>query len=89
MFFFYFTLKAHFQDILVFVLNFCACIKAAWLEILPNISRSKDNQTIKFGQLIEYKIKNIFVEISYTKSTGETIPRRLSENSKLAISLDQ
>ena len=33
------------------------------IHSLPNISRRKDNQTIKFGQLIEYIIKNIFLEI--------------------------
>ena len=26
------------------------------IHILPNISRSKGNQTIKFGQLIEYNV---------------------------------
>ena len=30
--------------------------------MLPNISRNKDNQTIKFDQLIEYKVKNNFLE---------------------------
>ena len=29
---------------------------------LPNISRSKDNQKMKFGQLIEYNMRNIFLE---------------------------
>ena len=29
---------------------------------MSNISRSKDNQTIKFGQLIEYNMKNIFLK---------------------------
>ena len=29
------------------------------IHILPNISRSTGNQTIKFGQLIEYNVKNI------------------------------
>ena len=29
------------------------------IEILSNILRSKDNQIIKFGQLIEYNMKNI------------------------------
>ena len=29
--------------------------------ILPNISRSKGNQTVKFGQLIEYNMRNIFL----------------------------
>ena len=47
------------------------------MHILPNISRSKDNQVIKFGQLIEYNMKNIFVEKSYTKYAGETILRPL------------
>ena len=44
---------------------------------------------MKFGQLIEYKITNIFLEKSYTKCYGETIPRPFSKNSKLNISLDQ
>ena len=30
---------------------------------------------MKFGQLIEYEMRNILVEKSYTKSGGETIPR--------------
>ena len=59
------------------------------LDILPNISRSKGNQAMKFGQLIEYNMRNIFVEKSYTKCAGETIPRPLSKKSKLSISLDQ
>ena len=37
------------------------------IHILPNISRNKDNQTMKFGQLIEYNTKNIFLEKSYIK----------------------
>ena len=32
------------------------------IHILPNISRSKGNQTIKFSQLIEYDMRNIFSE---------------------------
>ena len=59
------------------------------LLILPNISRSKDNLTMKSGQLIEYNLRNIFVEKSYTKFAGETIPRSLSKISKLSLSLDQ
>ena len=39
---------------------------------------------MKFGQLIEYNKMNIFVENSYIKCAGETIPK-----SKLSISLDQ
>ena len=37
------------------------------IHILPYFSRSKDNQRINFGQLIEYNMKNIFLEKSYTK----------------------
>ena len=44
------------------------------LHILPNISRSKGNQTMKFGQLIECNMRNIFLEKSYTKCGGETSP---------------
>ena len=44
---------------------------------------------MKVGQLIEFNIRNIFVEKSYTKSAGQTIPRPLSKKSKLRISLDQ
>ena len=43
---------------------------------------------MKFGQFIEYNMKNIFVEKSYTKCDGETIPRPFSKKSKLSISLD-
>ena len=32
------------------------------IHLLPNISRKKDNQAIKFGQLIEYKMRKIFIE---------------------------
>ena len=53
------------------------------------MSRSKSNQAMKFGQLIEYNMRNIFVEKSYTKCAGETIPRPLSKKSKFSISLDQ
>ena len=59
------------------------------IHILPNISRSKGNQTMKFGQSIEYEIRNIFVKKSPTKCGGETIPRPLSKNPKLSTSLDQ
>ena len=44
---------------------------------------------MKFGQLTEYNLRNIFVEKSYTKCAAETIPRTLSKISKLSISLDQ
>ena len=31
------------------------------IHILPNISQSKSNQAMKFGQLIEYKKRNNFL----------------------------
>ena len=37
------------------------------MHILPNISRNKDNQTMKFGQLIKYNKRNIFLQKSFTK----------------------
>ena len=46
--------------------------KIITIHILPNISRSKDNYAMKFGQLIKYNMRNIFLEKSYTKYVGET-----------------
>ena len=59
------------------------------MHILPNISISKGNQTMKFGQLIEYNMKNIFLEKSYINCGGETSLRHFSGKLKLNISLDQ
>ena len=59
------------------------------MHILTNISRNKGNQAIKFGQLIEYNLTNIFLEKSYTKYDGETIPKPLFKKLKLNISLDR
>ena len=55
--------------------------QAVIIHILPNVSRSKGNQIMKFGQFIECKIRNIFLEKSLTKCYGETIPRPFSKNS--------
>ena len=54
-----------------------------------NILRSDGNQTIQFAQLIEYSMRNIFLEKSYKKSGGESSPRPFSWKLKLSISLDQ
>ena len=48
------------------------------IYILPNISRSKGNQTMKFCQVIECNMKNLFLEKSYAKHGGETSPRPFS-----------
>ena len=53
------------------------------IHILPNISGSKGNQTIKFGKLIEYNIRTIFPEKSFSKFGGETIRRPFSKKSKI------
>ena len=44
---------------------------------------------MKFGHLIEYYLKNIFIEKSYTKCDGVTIPRSFFEKLKFSISIDQ
>ena len=43
---------------------------------------------MKFGQLIEYNMRNILLQKSYRKCGGETIPRPFSKKWKLNISLD-
>ena len=59
------------------------------IHILPNISRSKGNQTMTFAHLIECNMRNVFLEKSFTKCGGETSPRPFSEKLKVSISLDQ
>ena len=44
---------------------------------------------MKFGQLIEYNWRNIFLEKSFTKCDQETIPWPFFKKSKLSISMDQ
>ena len=44
---------------------------------------------MKFGQLIEYKMRYIFVEKSCAKWRGEIIPRPFSKKPTLSVSLDQ
>ena len=44
---------------------------------------------MKLGQLIEYNMRNIFLEILYTKCGEETILRPFSKKSKLSLSLNQ
>ena len=59
------------------------------LHILINISRSKGNQTIKFGQLIEYNIWNILLK-NHTENVLEKLfPDPYLKNQILTISLDQ
>ena len=58
--------------------------QAIVVYILPNIV-SKGNLTRKFGQLLEYNMRNIFLEKSYKSS----ILRPFSKKAKLSIALDQ
>ena len=55
------------------------------IHILLNISRSKGNQTVKFGQLIKYNMRNIVLEKPFTKCGGETTLRPFSKKSKLIM----
>ena len=51
------------------------------MHILPSISRSKGNHTMKFGKK--------FLKFLNSSCCGETIPRPFSEKTKLSKSLDQ
>ena len=53
------------------------------------ISRSKDNKTMKYGQLKEYNIRNIFFENSCAEYSGETSPRPFLKKINYSISQDQ
>ena len=63
--------------------NFKICDVASWLtnncnkHLFPNISRG--NQTMTFDQLMDYDMRNIFLEKSYTKCGGKTSSRPFSK----------
>ena len=59
------------------------------MPILSNISRSKGNQSMKFGQLIEHNMGKILLEKSCKNRKGETSPRPFCKQSELSISLGQ
>ena len=58
------------------------------LHILPNVARSKVNQTMKFRVNRIFFMRNIFVEKSYAEG-AEGSPRPFYKRSKSRISLDQ
>ena len=62
------------------------------IHILPNISKIKGNHTMKFGQIIEYNMRNVFHTQNYKKSytkCGEDISHRpFYKKSKFSIFLD-
>ena len=51
------------------------------IHILPNISRIKGNQTTKFGQLIEYGMRNVF--------HTQNVLKKLVSDPTLSIYLDR
>ena len=63
---FLFYVKSSFcsRDIQIFVPTFLVMQTFLVKHISSNISRSKSSQTIKFGQLIEYIMENMFLEKS-------------------------
>ena len=44
------------------------------IHILPNILQSKGNQTMKFGQLIQYNKRNIFFKNFAENEAGRLVP---------------
>ena len=52
-------------------------------------SISQGVKIMKFGQLIEYNIRTIFLEELCAKCSEETILRPFSKKSKVSLSLDQ
>ena len=76
-------------NVLTFLSNMTKIVrkKTIGIHILPNISRNKNIHRMEFSQLIEHNMKNTFLEKSYKKCRGETIPKPFSKNSKLNISL--
>ena len=56
------------------------------IHILLNISRIKDNQTMKFVLLIEYSKRNIFLQKTHAENdAGKLVPDRLFLFSKSFI----
>ena len=57
------------------------------MHILLNISRSKDNQTMKFDRFIEYGMRIIFLEKHTQIWVEKLVPDPFIK--KMSISLDQ
>ena len=49
------------------------------IQILSNIVSSKDNQTIKFGQLIDCNMRNSFLKKSCKNCGGDNSPRPFND----------
>ena len=99
---FYFKLKALFVlGIITFFNSSISKLRSTWkfmtsqtgqqiiaILILPNISRSKGNLTIKFDNSIVYNMLNLFLEKLYTKCDRKATPRPFYRDTKFSISLD-
>ena len=59
------------------------------IHVLLNITRREGNQTMKFGQLIEYNTGKFFSKKSNTKCGREHNPKPLCKKLKFSISLNQ
>ena len=59
------------------------------IHILLKVSQGKINQTMKFCQLIQYNMRNIFLEKSFAKCGGDASPRLFYKKLKLIIYLNQ
>ena len=53
------------------------------VHILPDTSRSKVNETMSFGQLVEYNMRNIFLEKSYTNVMEKLVPDPFIKNQNI------
>ena len=49
-------------------------------HILPNTSRMKRNQTMKFTRIIEYSMRNVFLEIIHKICWGKLVPDLFIKN---------
>ena len=63
--------------------------QAIAIHILPNISRSKGNRTMKFGQFIEYNVEIFFLKNHTQRLVEKLVTDPFSEKLKTSTSLDQ
>ena len=62
--------------------------QAIAIHILPNISRSKSNRTMKFGQFIEYNVEIFFLKNHTQRLVEKLVTDPFSEKLKTSTSLD-
>ena len=54
--------------------------KTIAIHILPNISKCKGNQKMKFGQLIEYNMTNNFLKNRKQNAVEKVVPELFLKN---------